>query len=283
MNHIPVFLDEVVRVLNPQSGGRYIDATLGDGGHAQALLQHSSPDGRLLGIDQDSRQIAQARTLLTPFGERATLVEARFSQMQSVAQKHGFDQVDGILFDLGISSRQLDDPRYGLTFRDEAPLDMRLSSEGEFTAADLLNHRNEREIADILYLYGDRHDSRSLARKIVAYRKKQAFETAHDLKQALDRSTPGYLAPIFQALRIAVNQEYTQIEAALPQALELLKPGGVLAVISFHSGEDRLVKQFFKTHAAVFRDSKKITAPSREEQQVNSRSRSAKLRYATKH
>lgn len=282
MNHIPVFLNEVVAAIKPAPGGKYIDATLGDGGHAAALLQHSDPYGKLLGLDQDMHQIDQAKQTLAQFEGRVTLVNARFSEIEQMARDTGFIQVDGILFDLGISSRQLDDPRYGLTFRDNAPLDMRLSSEREFTAADLLNHRSEREIADLLYLYGDRHDSRSLARKLVDYRKTKPFVTAADIKAALGRNTPGFLAPIFQALRIEVNGEYDEIELALPQALHLLKPGGVLAVISFHSGEDRLVKQFFKDHKAEFSDLVKITQPSQEEQRANSRSRSAKLRYATK-
>ncbi len=282
MNHIPVFLNEVVAAIKPEPGGKYIDATLGDGGHAKALLQHSTPYGKVLGLDQDANQIAQAEQTLAQFEGRVTVVNARFSEIEHIAREVGFIQVDGILFDLGISSRQLDDPRYGLTFRDNAPLDMRLTSEGEFTAADILNHRSERELADLLYLYGDRHDSHSLARKLVAYRKKHQFVTAQDVKDALERTTPGFLAPIFQALRIEVNEEYLEIQTALPQALNLLKPGGVLAVISFHSGEDRLVKEFFKEHKAALTHSVKITEPSREEQRANSRARSAKLRYATK-
>ncbi len=282
MHHTPVLVHEVVSVFGPQAGQVYIDATLGDGGHASVLLEHIIPDGRLLGLDQDPKQIAIARAHLETYGKTATLAVSRFSEIGKAAQAHGFAQVDGILFDLGISSRQLSDPSYGLKFEDTALLDMRLRPEAPYTAAEVLNRSNEQEIADMLYHYGDRHNSRLLARKIVTFRRKKIFQVARDLKEALGLWSPSELAPIFQALRIWVNQEYEEIEQALPSALPLLKPGGILAIISFHSGEDRLVKRFMLQNHALLEVSKKIITPTWPEIRANSRSRSAKLRWARK-
>ncbi|HEY1074505.1 MAG TPA: 16S rRNA (cytosine(1402)-N(4))-methyltransferase RsmH [Patescibacteria group bacterium] len=282
MKHIPVLMNEVMVALQPRDGGNYIDATLGDGGHTEALLEASGPTGRVLGLDQDPGQLAIARERLTQFGTRAVLVQSRFGDMQHVAEAQGFSPVDGILFDLGISSRQLDDPKYGLNIIDDTPLDMRLSPELDMSAADFLTRGNEREIADVLYLYGDRHNSRTLAHKIVNYRRKQVFQVAHDLKEALNLWRPMELAPIFQALRIHVNREYEQLEKALPAAIRLLKPGGVLAIISFHSGEDRIVKRFLLSQRELLEVSKKIIQPAFTEVKKNSRARSAKLRLAYK-
>ncbi len=281
MEHTPVLLHEVIAALQPTSTGCYIDGTLGDGGHAAAILAHSQPNGTLLGLDQDSRQIEVAKSHLQPFGQRATCIESRFSHLQEVAEKHGFTEVDGILLDLGISSRQLADSSYGLSFDDEAPLDMRLSSSLHHSAADYLNRANEVEIADVLYRHGDRHNSRALARKIVQFRRHQQFQQAGDVKRALGLTHPSALAPIFQALRIAVNQEADELSAVLPQALHLLKPGGKLAVITFHSGEDRMVKHFLLTHRSELQR-QKLIRPSYEEIKRNSRARSALLRVAIK-
>lgn len=282
MEHVPVLLKEVIQVLQPSADGCYVDATVGDGGHTKALLELSSPDGNVLGLDQDPKQLAVAREKLARFDDRLTLVCSRFSALESVAQTYGFDQVDGILFDFGFSSRQIADPDYGLDYmRDEAKLDMRLSSELTQTAADFLNRANEQEIADVLYLYGDRHDSRTLARKILYFRRKKTFQVARDLKEALNLWKPAFVAPIFQAIRIWVNKEFEEIETALPQAIRLLKPGGVLAIITFHSGEDRLVKRFLKQQHELLQVSKFIE-PTYEEIRANSRARSAKLRSAQK-
>lgn len=282
MKHIPVLLDEVLSVFNPQSGGRYIDGTLGDGGHSEALLQKTAPNGRVLGLDQDVQQIAVAKARLEAYGDRFVAVNSRFSNLEETSREQGMVDVDGVLLDLGISSRQLDNPDYGLTFADDAPLDMRLSLERQDSAADFLNRANEQEIADVLYVYGDRHNSRALARRIVQYRKKRAFEVARDLKEALNLWKPGGLAPIFQALRIWVNDEYAEIESVLPQAVSVLKQGGCLAVITFHSGEDRIVKRFLKSHHELLEVPKQIITPSVAEQRANPRSRSAKLRWAYK-
>lgn len=281
MDHIPVLLDEVIAALAPKPNGLYIDATLGDGGHSEAIFEHSKPNGRLLGIDQDKSQLRIASERLAQYGDRATLVCSRFSDLEAVANANGFSEVDGILFDLGISSRQLDNPNYGLTFNDDAPLDMRLSDTLNASAADLLNRASEVELADMLYRYGDRHNSRVLARKLLQYRRKSSFATAADVKQALHLYHPSQLAPIFQALRIVVNHEFDELARALPQAVSLLKPGGTLAIISFHSGEDRIVKQFMR-QSSELEASKKLGRPTFNEVKNNSRARSALLRVATK-
>jgi 16S rRNA (cytosine1402-N4)-methyltransferase len=281
MKHSPVLLNEVITALEPQSGSRYIDATLGDGGHANALLEASQPDGKVLGLDQDPQQIMVAKENLAKWGKRITIVESRFSSLKERAVKAGFRHVDGILLDLGISSRQLSVLSYGLSLDDNSNLDMRLTPTLPHSAADLLNHGNETEIADILYEFGDRHNSRTLARKIVSFRRKATFKVAYDLKQAIDVWNPHALAPIFQALRIWVNTEFDELHTVLPQAIDLLTPGGTLAIITFHSGEDRIVKRFLRDRRKLLRVSHVIT-PSYDEVRKNPRARSAKLRLAQK-
>jgi 16S rRNA (cytosine1402-N4)-methyltransferase len=282
MNHIPVLLEEVITALKPFSGGVYIDATLGDGGHTKAILDASSPNGKVIGIDQSAQQLEVAKQQLLPYSNNIVLEQARFSELKQVAERQEISQVDGILFDLGISSRQLSDPSSGLGFADATPLDMRLAPGLRDTAADFLNRASEQEIADILYLFGDRHNSRTLASKIVTFRRKRTFKVAHDLKEAINLWRPAQLAPIFQALRIWVNKEYDEIESALPQAVALLKPGGALLVISFHSGEDRLVKQFMQANRELLQVSKKVIVPTFSQIKQNPRSRSAKLRIGYK-
>lgn len=280
--HIPVLLDEVVTALKPYSGGRYIDATVGTGGHAAAILDASEPNGRLLGIDQDPLQIERAHERLQSYGNRCVLRTGRFGDIATVARGEGFESVDGVLFDFGVSSRQLDDPAYGLGFRDNDALDMRLSPGAERTAAELLSRTSRQALADLLFQYGDRHNSYQLADRIIDYRRRHGIATAGDLKQALGLERPRDLAPIWQALRITVNDEYGQITAGLEGAIRLLRPGGVLAAISFHSGEDRLVKQTLRQNVSELSISKAITVASRVEQRKNPRSRSAKLRLAHK-
>ncbi len=282
MKHTPVLLDEVIAALQPHTEGKYIDATVGDGGHTQALLEHSKPDGKVLGLDQDETQLEIARNRLNAYSDRVVLVKSRFSNISEVAIKKRFHEVDGVLFDLGISSRQLSEPKYGLNYDDTSPLDMRLSSQLDWSAADFLNRAKEQEIADVLYNYGDRRNSRTMARKIMHYRQKKDLQVAGDVKLALGLSHPAALSPIFQALRIWVNKEFEELTLALPQAVDLLKPGGVLAVISFHSGEDRIVKRFLRSQQAVLELNKRIIRPSYLEIKINSRARSAILRIAKK-
>lgn len=281
MQHIPVLLKEVIQALSPKSGGVYLDCTAGDGGHSEALLEASAPDGMVVSIDADSQQVEVSKHRLERFGGRARVLESRFSEIDQFAPKVGVTAFNGILFDLGYSSRQLQDPKYGLSYADDSSLDMRLGTAGQMTAADWLNRANEVEIGDALFLYGDRHSSRSLARKIIAYRRKQMFGQAKDLKLALGIEKASELAPIWQALRIVVNDEYGEISSAIPKAIELLVSGGVLAAITFHSGEDRVVKRLLATSDELV-GKQKLVIPTFAEIKKNSRARSAKLRVVTK-
>src|SRR6266545_2284211 len=248
--HTPVLLNEVVAGLAPRSGGRYVDGTLGGGGHAAAILDRSAPDGRLLGIDADPAALAAAGARLAGFAGRATLVHGNFRDLGWLAREHGFAQVDGLLLDLGVSSHQLDTPERGFSFAVDAPLDMRLDPTGGETTG---------ELADLV------------ARALGGRRGK-----IHPATRT------------FQALRIAVNRELESLEMALPQAVELLAPGGRLAVIAFHSLEDRIVKLFFRAESGYGGAgrgrlqiiTKKPIEASEEENRTNSRSRSAKLRIA---
>jgi len=302
--HLPVLLDETLEVLAPHADGRYIDATLGGGGHAEAILTASSPSGQLLGLDTDPRAIQRVSDRLARFGPRATLVHANFRQLESVARAHGFDEVDGILFDLGVSSFHFDEAEQGFSFRKEGPLDMRLDPTTGLSAADVVNTFDEEALADILYRYGEERRSRRIARAIVAQRPiRTTTQLAEVVVRAVGRRPGARLHPAtrtFQALRIYINDELGALEAALPQAVSLLKPGGVLAVITFHSLEDRIVKHFLRQesrdcicppgtpictcgHKAqlelIYR--KGIT-PSPDEIARNPRSRSARLRAARK-
>ncbi|MCW5850929.1 MAG: 16S rRNA (cytosine(1402)-N(4))-methyltransferase RsmH [Anaerolineae bacterium] len=285
--HIPVLLEAVLRLLQPRANGTYIDATLGAGGHAEALLQASGPQGRLLGLDQDTTALHIARTRLAVYGDRADLVHANFRDLSRVAQAQGWTAADGILLDLGLSSMQLDQAERGFAFSHEAPLDMRMDTSQGQSAADLVNLLPERELADLIYEYGEEPASRRIARAIVAAR---PLETTTQLAQVVARVAGGKgywrihpATRTFQALRIAVNDELGALKAVLPQAVSLLKPGGRLAVISFHSLEDRIVKQFMRdptqqaTLAVITR--KPMTADEAEIAR-NSRARSAKLRVA---
>jgi len=298
--HIPVLLGEALSGLKVRPGGRYIDATVGAGGHAAAILQQSAPDGKLLGLDVDPEAVRYAQKVLQPFGARLTLRVANFRHLAEVARPLGFDQVDGILMDLGQSSRQLDDPERGLAFSQDGPLDMRLDPTLEVTAADLVNKLSQEELADLLWRFGDERRSRRIARAIVAAR---PLSTTGQLADLVER-TIGRRERIhpatrtFQALRIAVNDELGALDEALPQCRDLLRPGGRLAVIAFHSLEDRLVKRFLKQEArdcicppevlvcrCGHRASLRIVTPrpirpGPEEVARNPRSRSARLRIA---
>jgi 16S rRNA (cytosine1402-N4)-methyltransferase len=302
--HIPVLLDEALQILAPHSGGRYIDATLGGGGHAQAILEASAPEGRLLGLDADPRAIERVQRRLARFGQRATLVQANFRHIAAIAREHGFDQVDGILFDLGVSSYHLDEADQGFSFGKEGPLDMRLNPDVGPSAADIVNTLDADDLADILYRYGEERRSRRIARAIVANRPiTTTTQLAETVVKAIGRKPGVRLHPAtrtFQALRIYVNDELGALEAALPQAVSLLKSGGVLAVITFHSLEDRIVKHYFRqesrdcicpphtpscTCGPKAQDEiihRKGLTPSPDEIARNPRSRSARLRAIRK-
>ncbi|HEY7358983.1 MAG TPA: 16S rRNA (cytosine(1402)-N(4))-methyltransferase RsmH [Ktedonobacterales bacterium] len=304
--HIPVMPAEVLATLRPRAGGRYIDGTAGGGGHTALLLEQSAPDGRVLATDADPQALARvAERLQAPLAAgRLTLAQGNFAKVQSLAEDAGFQQVDGILLDLGLSSDQLADRERGFSFASDGPLDMRFDPASPMTAADLLNTLSESELADLLWRYGEERRSRQIARRIVQARTRQPITHVAELARLAAAGVPGHPGGIhpatrtFQALRIAVNDELKNLADALPQALDLLAPDGRLAIISFHSLEDRIVKQFFQTEArncicppevpvcvCGHRARVHIVTPhplaaSQAEQEQNPRARSAKLRVA---
>ena len=248
--HAPVMVEEVMAVLRPERGGTFLDGTLGGGGHAEALLERG-PEARLIGVDRDPDALAEAGRRLERFGGRVRLVSSPFAGAVEAAGV-GRGTLAGVLLDLGISSHQIDEPGRGFTFRAGAPLDMRMgqASAGEPTAADLLNELEEAELATLFWKYGEEKRSRMLARVIVEMRGRAPFATSDHLLEAIGRAIPradaGDRARIFQALRIAVNGEIEQLEAALPAFRDALAAGGVFAVLSYHSLEDRPVKNAFR-------------------------------------
>ena len=297
--HKPVLVKETLAALNVQPGGHYIDCTVGSGGHAAPILDASAPGGQLLGIDADPDSLKVARIRLQ--GKAVILVNDNFANLKAICQKHGFHPVQGILFDLGLSSLQLNGNSRGFSFQRDAPLDMRFSPDQQLTAADIVNTLSEAELADIIRQYGEERYSRQIARNIVL---KRPLYTTLELAQIVLETLGSHRGHIhqatrtFQALRIAVNRELENLEAALPQAVELLGQGGRLVVISYHSLEDRLVKNFMrfqsqgcicppgipvctcKHNPTMFLVSKRIITPSGAEVVANPRSRSAKLRVA---
>ncbi len=300
--HIPVLLQETIDGLNVHPGGRYLDATVGGGGHAQAILNASSPDGLLLGLDRDPEAAARAAERLAAFGSRVQIRPLSFIHLKDAVAASGWQHLDGVLFDLGYSSWQIDDPQRGFSFRFDAPLDMRFNPAEDETssAADLVNELPAAELAALIRRYGEEPHSRRIAQAIVAARPiNTTGRLAEVIAATVKRRGPLHPATrTFQALRIAVNQELATLEAALPQAVQILRPGGRLAVITFHSLEDRIVKQFFKReqrdcicppeapictcgHRATLRlINRKPIVPTPEEIAANPRSRSAKLRIA---
>jgi 16S rRNA (cytosine1402-N4)-methyltransferase len=303
--HVPVLYKEVITGLQPKAGHRHIDGTVGAGGHAYGLLEASSPDGLLLGLDLDPAALAIATERLKPFGDRARLVRANYRDMAAEAARLGWDAVDGIVLDLGLSSLQLDTPERGFAFRHDGPLDMRFDPQNALTAHELVNHAPEDELADILYQYGEERAARKVARAIVLARpiegtKRLAEVAATALGGRRGDAKVHPATRAFQALRIAVNGELGTVAASLPEAVRLLRPGGRLAVITFHSLEDRIVKTYFHREArdcicppeqpvctcghkaSVKEITRKPTAPSAAEEKENPRSRSAKLRIVEK-
>ena len=249
--HAPVLVRETMDLLRPERGGAFLDGTLGGGGHAEALLERG-PQARLTGVDRDPEALAEATARLARFGDRFRAVRANFADAVEAAGVEA-GTLAGVLLDLGISSHQVDEDARGFTFRPGAPLDMRMAgaSAGEPTAADLLNELDEGELADVFYRYGEERRSRKLARIVVEMRGEEPFATSDRLVRAIDRALgprteAADRARIFQALRIAVNGEIAALEGALERFREALAPGGVMAVIAYHSLEDRLVKNAFR-------------------------------------
>jgi 16S rRNA (cytosine1402-N4)-methyltransferase len=298
-SHTPVMLLETLRALAVQPGGRYIDCTLGGGGHAAAILAHSSPGGQLLGIDADPKALEIARERLQPYQPATVLVNDNFANLQSICIKYDFSPVHGILFDLGLSSLQLNGER-GFSFQYDAPLDMRFNPWQKLTAADIVNNFPEARLAQLIRTYGEEIYNHRIASRIVAER---PIKTTRELSRLIEKAVGrrGRLHPAtktFQALRIAVNQELENLETSLKQAIDLLGFEGRLVVISYHSLEDRIVKQFMQREARgclcppgtptcvcghvprLRLISRKVMTPSPEEIESNPRSRSARLRAA---
>ncbi len=317
LGHVPVMLEEVLKLLQPIPGTNFIDCTLGGGGHTEAILKLTAPDGRVLGIDKDANALRRVEDRLSEYvsSRRLVLVQGNYAELARFAHEAGFVSPRGILLDLGFSSYQMDDPARGFSFSANGPLDMRLDQSQELTAADLVNNASEQELADIFWRYGEETRARPIAWRITRERARGPITTTAQLAKLVLIGVPykpGMIHPatrVFQALRIAVNSELENLEKALPQILDMLsvggqdnatggKDGGRMVIISFHSLEDRRVKEFMRReakdcicppdlpicmcdHKARLRilTTKPLT-PTKQEILVNPRARSAKLRAA---
>jgi 16S rRNA (cytosine1402-N4)-methyltransferase len=301
--HEPVLLEESISALQIQPGGRYIDCTINGGGHAAAILEECSPGGQLLGIDADPEAIKMAKERFKPYGNNVILVNENFRYLENICDRHAFRPVNGIIFDLGMSSLQLEESGRGFSFQQDAPLDMRFSPRQSLTAADIVNTYSEHELTEIIRRYGEDYRGRQIARRIV---ERRPLRTTLELSRVVQEAVGGARGRInpatktFQALRIVVNEELESLQLALGQALNLLGSGGRVVVISFHSLEDRLVKEFFRResqgclcppsvpvcvcgHKPKLKIvTKKAVQSSPGEIQANPRSRSAKMRVAEK-
>jgi 16S rRNA (cytosine1402-N4)-methyltransferase len=314
LSHYPVLYHEIIHALQPKREGFYIDATLGAGGHAWGLLDVSSPSGRLLGIDIDPLALELARERLAPFGERVAIVQASYVSLSEIHVRFGLPAIDGILIDLGVSSMQLDTAERGFSFRMDGPLDMRFDPDSDVRAVDLVNNLTEAELARVLTDYGEERAARQIARAIVKARPvNTTFElaeiiarsstTSRQMSTNRRRSKQRRIHPAtrsFQALRIAVNKELEALESFLPQAVQVLAAGGRLAVISYHSLEDRIVKSYFRSMSrecicpprqpictcdhrrSIVEINRRPIRPGAKELSQNPRSRSALLRVVEK-
>ncbi|UCD41458.1 MAG: 16S rRNA (cytosine(1402)-N(4))-methyltransferase RsmH [Chloroflexota bacterium] len=302
-SHQPVLYNEIIHLLQPHRSGLYVDGTVGAGGHAWGILEACEPDGLLLGLDVDALALQIARKRLKQFGERAILVQSSFTNLSDQLNAMGWHQVDGVILDLGLSSMQLDNPERGFSFRNDALLDMRFDQENPVRAIDLVNNLPEAELADLLYTYGEERKSRRIARAIVQARPIETTQQLANVIAKVSVSRKSRIHPAtrtFQALRIEVNQELDALQKVLPQAIRSLKPSGRLAVISYHSLEDRIVKHFFRDEsrdcicppkqpvcdcghkATIKRLSKRPIRPTDGEISENPRARSARLRVVEK-
>ena len=308
--HIPVLLDEVIENFDPKPNQNFVDCTLGGGGHSLAIIKLTGPSGKALGIDLDEQAVEVAKLKVKNEKlevDRLIVVKGNFRDLKNIVLQNNFENISGILLDLGFSSMEMDDSEKGLSFRYDAPLDMRFGEEG-ITAGEVINNFKEKELEDIFRTYGEERFSGRIARIICEVRKEKSIKTTFELIDAIKRVIPGkfqhgrihFATKVFQALRIFVNQELDNLKIVLPQAIDLLLPGGRLVVISFHSLEDRIVKEFFKResrdcicpkempicqcdHKAKLKIlNKKPIIPKEGEAKINPRSRSAKLRVAVK-
>ncbi len=307
-SHIPVMGNIAVGLLDCRPGGQYIDGTLGGGGYAKLILEAIAPNGMLLGLDRDSEAIERVALELAPYRDRLLLAKANFADIRLVLEKTGWRQVDGIVLDLGASSFQLDDSRRGFSFQNDGPLDMRMDQTLSITAADLVRSLPEKELADLIFRFGEERWSRRIARAIVSQRQISPIERTKELADLIAKVVPKTkdsrrihpATRTFQALRIAVNGELASLESFLDQALDALKPGGRLCIVSFHSLEDRIVKEKFRAWARTCRCPKELVIcqcegrplarlltsralkPGEEEIENNPRARSARLRAVEK-
>jgi 16S rRNA (cytosine1402-N4)-methyltransferase len=282
--HVPVLLEETLELLAVRPGGLWVDGTLGTGGHAEAVLRATAPDGRLLGLDRDEEALERARARLNPFGARVRLEHADYRELPA---RLGDERASGILLDLGVSSLQLDDAERGFSFQREGPLDMRMDRSERGTAAELVNRMREGELADLIHEYGEEPFSRRIARAIARARESEAIETTTRLAEIVRRAAPRSRRPgfhpatrTFQALRIRVNRELDGLGEAIEHAAACLRSGGRLVVIAFHSLEDRAVKQAFRSLAGRGFSllTRKPLRPGDAELRRNPRARSARLR-----
>ena len=302
--HEPVLYKEILQALEPQDNKLYVDGTLGAGGHSLGILEACAPNGKLLGLDVDPQALSLARETLAPHERRSILLQRSYTTLEATLKEIDWSLVDGIVLDLGASSMQFDTPERGFSFRVDAPLDMRFDPTRAQSAADIVNTYSEAELAEIIFRYGEERASRKIAKAILRKRPvRTTFELASIIKGVMPNSKRMRVHPAtrtFQALRIAVNNEMGAIESVLPQAMRVLAPGGRLAIISFHSLEDRLVKQYFRKeskdclcppkqpvctcgHKASLKEiNRKPIYPSEEEVARNPRARSARLRVAEK-
>lgn len=286
--HLPVLVDEVIRYLAPVDRGLYVDGNLGLGGHTAAILAASAPSGRVIGFDWDSEALALARENLQAESGRVTFVRRNFARIGLVLEEMGIEKIDGMLLDLGLSSLQLDRSGRGFSFQGCEPLDMRMDDRQPETAADLLNRAAEEELADIFYLYGEERQARRIASFIAAERRKEPFRTTDQLVAVVEKAVPHRFRPrkihvatkVFQGLRIAVNHELDNLVEVLQVAERVIRPGGRVCVISFHSLEDRLVKRAFRKSPVLTVITPKPVMAGEAESRANPRSRSAKLRAA---
>ncbi|WP_313798770.1 16S rRNA (cytosine(1402)-N(4))-methyltransferase RsmH [Cytobacillus sp.] len=306
--HTTVLLEETVDGLNIHPDGIYVDCTLGGAGHSELILSRLSDKGKLYAFDQDDTAIAHAKEKLEKYGDRITIIKSNFQYLQEELEHLGVKQVDGVLYDLGVSSPQLDTPERGFSYHNDAPLDMRMDTEAKVSAYDVVNQWSYSDLVKIFFKYGEEKFSKQIARKIETAREAAPIETTGELVEIIKEAIPaparrkgGHPAKrVFQAIRIAVNDELGVFERSLEQAIDILKPGGRISVITFHSLEDRICKAAFKKASEtpnlppglpVIPDeykpilkliTRKPTLPSEEELLHNNRARSAKLRVAEK-
>lgn len=286
--HIPVLLKEAVELLAPVDGGIYVDGTLGLGGHTEKILQSCPPSGRVIGFEWDVKALELAKRKLAPFGQRFSAHHRSYSDIMKGLKEENIQKVDGLLLDLGVSSLQFDSDARGFSFQADGPLDMRMDRRRSITAEEIVNKYSQDDLADIFYYFGEERQSRRIAAHIVAERKKNPISTTSQLAHIVSWAVPKKFHPrkkhvatkVFQALRIAVNKELDNLTSILDLLPAILRPGGRVCIITFHSLEDRLVKWKFKENPLLQVLTKKPVRPDSEETRTNPRARSAKLRAA---